>query len=63
MTPSPPYTGSDIYVGDSLVHFVFMNKGPFRCYVMQSVVGGGRVSDFLEKSVTKMYGSWSLLAL
>ena len=30
--------------------------------MLRSTVGGGRVSDFLEKSVTKMYGS-TLLAL
>ena len=28
-------------------------KGPFKCYVTQMGVGGG-VSDFLEKSVTKV---------
>ena len=30
--------------------------------MLRNAVGGGRVSDFLEKSVTKMYGS-TLLAL
>ena len=30
--------------------------------VLCNAVGGGRVSDFLEKSVTKMYGS-TVLAL
>ena len=34
--------------------------GPFNCYVTQ--YRGGRMSDFPEKSVTKMYGS-TLLAL
>ena len=35
-------------------------KGPFKRYVTQMGVGGG-VSDFLEKSVTKVYSL--LLAL
>ena len=30
------------------------DKGPFKCYVTQMGVGGGGVSDFLEKSVTKV---------
>ena len=30
--------------------------------MLRNAVGGGMVSDFLEKSVTKMYGS-TLLAL
>ena len=35
-----------------------MGEGPFKCYVTQ----GGGVSAFMEKSVTKVYGS-TLLAL
>ena len=33
---------------------------PFQ--VLRNAVGGGRVSDFLEKNITKMFGS-TLLAL
>ena len=33
----------------------FPTKGPFKC--LCNAVGGGRVSDYPEKCVTKMYGS------
>ena len=42
----------------SMLHCIVKYMGPVQCYVMQS----GDVSDFLEKNVTKMYGSM-LLAL
>ena len=35
------------------VKWIRWSKGPFKCYVTQMGVGGG-VSDFLEKSVTKV---------
>ena len=34
--------------------------GPLKCYEVEK--GGGRVSDFPEKNISKMYGS-TLLAL
>ena len=34
-------------------------EGPFKCYVMQW--GGGGLSAFPEKSVTKVYGSMLLV--
>ena len=33
-------------------YYDYIVKGPFKCYVTQMGVGG--VSDFLEKSVTKV---------
>ena len=42
------------------VYWIVLYLGAIR--VLRNAVGGGRVSDFPEKSVTKMYGS-TLLAL
>ena len=49
--------------GDPSLHGVPVNHPLYGAIqVLRNAVGGGRVSDFPDKSITKMYGS-TLLAL